>query len=528
MVHPADLGALPQAAAQKHGQIPFFSDPPWSGLEFPVRTIGDFARAVEDYADRLWGAGIRRGATVAVVKANHIDIQAIACAAVRIGAVPVLLSVMMEPTELLTCLGRLQLPTLLVDEVGIAKLASHANALPALTDRTFALNQPGAPWAPVLDAQAPHKAIACSADGPLIVTHTSGTTSTPKLVAQSADSLYGHAKPQVMIARGFDVNGLSAKCLSFVHARVSSGLIAYLTVGVAFLAMASPELDDIERQLVQHRPQSLETHPNLFLRWEPLAERPSRPFRSIERYVSTFDAVHPRTLRALLTGSDQSDPVWFLAYGQTEVGPVTLRVVRRADLDRLDGSASREVGKPFAGITDVRVVDAKGRRLPVGTVGFVEARTPGRGISIIGQPPLPGPDEWWRMGDVGRITEEGSLELLDRVADRVDGVPSLLRIEDQLLNLLPQLVEVVLTPYPHPRDGLLATVCTADELPLDRELWAKAAEMAGLPAGTPVVQRRWDELPMTGSWKVRRHRIGPLIEQRRSATSAANRRPRRG
>lgn len=506
MVHPADLGSLPQAAAQKFGQTPFLSELPWTGLDFQVRTMGDFALAVERYADRLWAAGVRHRATVAIVKANHFDIQALACAATRIGAVPALLSVKMEPDELLTCLGRLQLPTLLVDAAGIARLAAYAEALPALTDRTFALHAPGASWAPVLDAESPHTAVGCSTDGPVIITHSSGTTAVPKLVAQSADSLYGHAMPQIMVARGLDVNGLSAKCLSFVHARVSSGLVAHLTVGVPFLAMVSPELDDVERQLVEHRPQSLETHPNLFLRWEPLAERASRPFGSIERYITGFDAVHPRTVRALLTGSDQPDPVCFQAYGQTETGPVTMLAVRRADLDRLDGAGSRDVGKPFAGITDVRVVDSAGRALSPGTAGLVEARTPGRGLSILGRPPLPGPDEWWRTGDIGSITEDGSLELLDRVVDRADGVPSLLRIEDQLLGALPQLVEVVLTAD---ADGvLLATVCTADDLPLDRELWAKAAEMTGLPTGTPVVQRRWDELPMTGSWKVRRHRIG--------------------
>ncbi|HEV2343031.1 MAG TPA: AMP-binding protein [Actinocrinis sp.] len=510
-MHPADLGSLPQAAAQEHGQIPFLSDLPWPGLDVQVRTMGDFAQVVSRYADRLWAAGIRPGATVAIVKANHFDIQALACAAIRIGALPALLSVRMEAEELLTCLSRLQRPALLVDAAGVARLASHADALPALTDRTFALHAPGASWAPVLDAESPHTAVGCSTDGPVIITHSSGTTAVPKLVAQSADSLYGHALPQIMIARGLDVNGLSVKCLSFVHARVSSGLVAHLTVGVPFLAMVSPELDDVERQLVEHRPQTLETHPNIFMRWEPLAERPSRPLGSIERYITSFDAVHPRTVRALLTGSDQPDPVYYQAYGQTETGPVTMLAVRRADLARLDGAASRDVGKPFAGVTDVRVVDSQGRALPAGATGFIEARTPGRGLSIVGEPPLPGPDEWWQMGDIGRLTEDGSLELLDRVADRsdadgADAVPSLLRIEDQLLDALPQLVEAVLTPDAD--GGLLATVCTADDLPLDRDLWAKAAETAGLPTGTPVVQCRWDELPMTGSWKVRRHRIG--------------------
>ncbi|HEX6074951.1 MAG TPA: AMP-binding protein [Micromonosporaceae bacterium] len=505
MLHPADLGALPEIAAQRHADVPLLSDTPWLGLDRDVRTVGDFAWAVHEYADRLWATGVRRGATVAVVKANHYDIQALACAAIRVGAVPALLSVRMAPDELVTCLGLLDRPVLLVDADGIERLAAYAESLPRLTSGVFALHAPGAGWAPTLDASGHHEPIPWSGDGPMIITHSSGTTGAPKLVAQSADSLYGHAAPQIAVARQLDTTGIAAKCLSFVHARTASGLVAMLTVTMPFLALSNTAPEDVAEQLVAHRPQGLETHPNLFLLWESLGTRPQRPFASVERFLTSFDAVHPRTVRALLNGSDQPNPVYLQAYGQTETGPVTLRAVHRADLDTLD-ETSRNVGRPFPGITDVRIVDDAGESVPAGTPGYIEARTPGRGHSIIGQPPLPGPGEWWPMGDIGRITENGSLELLDRVADRLAGTASLLRLEDRLLDALPQLLEVVLTPGP---DGaLVVTVCTADDQPLELELWAKAAVTAGLPADTGFTQRRWADLPWTGSWKVRRHRIG--------------------
>jgi acyl-coenzyme A synthetase/AMP-(fatty) acid ligase len=505
MPHPADLGALPEIAAQRHADVPLASDSPWVGLDRDVCTVADFAWAVHEYADRLWAAGVRRGATVAVVKANHYDIQALACAAIRIGAVPALLSVRMAPDELVTCLALLDRPVLLVDAAGIERLAAYSRSLPGLTSDVFALHAPGAGWAPTLDGSGRHEPIRWSGDGPMIITHSSGTTGVPKLIAQSADSLYGHAAPQIAVARDLDTTGISAKCLSFVHARTVSGLVAMLTVTMPFLALSHTGLDDVAGQLVAHRPQSLETHPNLFLLWESLATRSQRPFASVERFITSFDAVHPRTVRALLSGSDRPDPVYLQAYGQTETGPVTLRAVRRADLDTLD-ETSRDVGRPFPGFTDVRIVDDAGELVPAGTPGHIEARTPGRGHSIIGHPPLPGPGEWWPMGDIGRITEAGSLELLDRVADRVEGTASLLRLEDRLLGALPQLSEVVLTAG---AGGALAvTLCTVDDQPLEPELWAKAAVTAGLPADTAFTQCPWADLPWTGSWKVRRHRIG--------------------
>ncbi|MFI0980734.1 AMP-binding protein [Streptomyces sp. NPDC021093] len=468
--------------------------------------MSDFAVVVADYADRLWAAGVRPGAVVALVKPNHFDIQAIQCAVVRIGALPALLSVQMEPADLVRCLEDLQQPHLVTDAEGAALLRPWQDQLDKCVTRVLLLTA-DAVWAggvPLVDT-APHRVTRRAGTDPVLVTHSSGTTGKPKLLVHTVDSLFAHVAPQIGVVQSLSYSGTSAKCLSFVHVRMSSGLLTVLHTGLPFLGISSPEQGAVSEALLRHRPETLEAQPNMFLRWEPLARETPNPFSSVGRFISSFDALHPRTLRTLLEASDHPNPTFVQAYGQTETGPVTLLVTTRADVREPGRLDSRDVGAAFPGM-EIRIVDDAGAELPVGTPGHIEVRTPARAESMLGHAPLPGRDTWWPMRDIGMLRPDGHLELYDRQVDQVPGVPSTLRAEDVLLDELPELAEVVITS----RDGAVAVVAaTADGRPLEEERRRRALDRAGLPQDTRVDHRRWEELPFTGTMKVRRHRLLP-------------------
>jgi acyl-coenzyme A synthetase/AMP-(fatty) acid ligase len=260
--------------------------------------------------------------------------------------------------------------------------------------------------------------------------------------------------------------------------------------------------------LIEYRPTGLESQPNLFLRWEPLTADPDRPFGSIRRYISTFDAIHPRTVRALLAGSDQPDVGYFQGYGQSETGPLTISVRTR---DFFEQVSPRNVGIPIPEFTQARVVDESGNPLPPGAEGQIEARTGGLMLGYVGSDTPPLNDGWWGMQDIGRMNEDGTLELLDRVVDHADTLPSIIAIEDALLEALPELAEVVLVK-PEP-DELAAVVCLQDGESLDPERWAALAEEHGI-GDVPVHEWDWDDMPFTGSWKVRRHLLARAVRER--------------
>ncbi|MER5781872.1 class I adenylate-forming enzyme family protein [Streptomyces mobaraensis] len=511
----ADLGLLPESAAGHHGENALCADTPWTsaGLRAP-ETVSDFAAVVADYADRLWAAGVRPGAVVALVKANHLDIQALLCALVRVGALPAPLSVAMEPDDLLSCLKELEQPWLLTDAAGAEALRPRHDRLGALVPRVLTLTPgaapaagapPGAapPVAVALGETATHRVTRRSGTDPVLITHSSGTTGKPKLLVHTVDSLYAHVSPQMGVVRSQHYAGLSAKCLSFVHVRMATALLTALTTGVPLLALTSPDPDAVRAALLRYQPETLEAQPNTFLRWEALARERPGPFASVRRYVSTFDAMHPRTLRTLLDASDDPDPAFVLAYGQTETGPVTLLTATRADLRTPGRLDPRDVGAALPG-TEIRVVDDAGSERPAGEPGHIEVRTPARAERMIGRPPLPGRDTWWPTGDIGSLGPDGHLRLLDRRADRVPGVPSALRAEDVLLDELPELAEVVVTAV----DGTVTAVAaTADGEPPAAERWRTARRRAGLPDDTRLDCRPWEDLPLTGTMKVRRHRL---------------------
>jgi fatty acid CoA ligase FadD22 len=75
---------------------------------------------------------------------------------------------------------------------------------------------------------------------------------------------------------------------------------------------------------------------------------------------------------------------------------------------------------------------------------------------------------------------------------------------------MPELAELVLVkPAP---DDLVAVVCLHEERPLDRDRWRELAERHGI-ADVPVHERRFDDLPFTGSWKVRRKELGRSLSE---------------
>lgn len=496
--------ALERAAAE-HPDVPFLTDTPWVHAAEEIRTQGQLARHVAELADRLWSAGVRFGDQVVVCKRNNTDILAVAVAAQRLGAVPVLLSEKLLPEELNASFEKLNRPYAVFDDHTAARFGDLAERLGKLTTALLSLGETEVTWLTHATATETHERHRNALDEIAVINHTSGTTGYPKLAPHTHASLYAHAAAIIALSRSVSTQpGKSLRCLSFVHARACSALLILLELGMPLMAVTDPEPEHVKQILLDYRPDTIETHPNIYLRWEGLAADPSRPLGSVRRYIGTFDAIHPRTVRALIAGSDQPDVVYLQGYGQTECGPITVGIASRANLDTLE---SRVVGAPLGGFTEVRVVDDEGTELPAGTAGNLQVKTHGLQLGYVGGEQL-APGSWWNLGDVGRLREDGLLELHDRAFDKAEGRVSLLELEDRLLGALPELAEVV---FVKPEDGLVAVVCPRDGETLDSARWDELAAELGI-AEVPVVQRRWEEIPFTGSWKVRRNLLARALQ----------------
>jgi acyl-coenzyme A synthetase/AMP-(fatty) acid ligase len=474
-------------------------------------TIAEVAEVVADIASRLWASKVRPGERVVVYKSNAFDIVLLACAVARIGAVPVLLSPKLDGDTVVKLLRRTERPHLITDQ---AKLEQE---LPPevfeLTERVL-LTSGTCADAVELHAVSGYERVdglTMPPEHPTLITHTSGTTGTPKLAVHTGRTLQARYRPQVSalapIVRGRETIAMH---VSFVHSRIFTALAISLLRGFPIVVLADSDAKHVADLFAQLRPGILEAHPNSFMQWEELADDPRGPLRNVKLFSSTFDAIHPRTVHRLLHATRRRTPLFAQLYGQSEVGPVVARSFSRRRALDADG---RCVGMAIPGMTEVRVVSRDGKPPSAEHPGYIEVRSDGRIVTYLGEQDRYDQqvtDGWWRMGDVGYRTKWGCVHLLDREVDLINGFGSTLAVEDQLFGRLDNLIEVVIVPG---RDNVATPiVCTKNDEPLDLTAWKSA--VAGLPRMAEPVQWKHEDLPQTATTKIKRLELARLLTER--------------
>jgi acyl-coenzyme A synthetase/AMP-(fatty) acid ligase len=519
---PLSVGVLPRLAADVHGRVPIYLDRPLD-VDPQRRTVLDYvehALLVERLSGALHAAGVRAWDRVAIVKQPGFDVLTLAAAAARLGAIPALISPALDGEILGILLDRAQAPFTYTDQPTVEAAGLPFARWEGAGGRVIGPVEGGLPLEQLWDAPVP-AATPRTGEEPVVITHTSSTTGISKLAENSVAGVGFMAFLESIPPFAHSRRELIASCISFVHVRAVITTMAALARGSSLLPLARTDERTVLETFRRHRPTAVEAHPNTFVRWEPLCEHPDEPFANVRIYLNSFDAAHPRTIERFLDASRRTLPVWFQVYGQTEVQGISIRGYRRGGARRLSrrGTRTRSLGWAIPGV-HVRIVDpATQRRVRPGRTGMIQVRTRSRALQFVGTP-----DKYWERrhgrwfdtGDWGRRGPRGDVEVFDRVADRVEGVASCLRIEDVLLDRIPQALEIVVVP-----DGAGApvpVVCLRDGGRLDRAAWRAAAEGLG-PLGAPVEVGEAD-LKRTATEKARRYLLSELVSGRERAGEA--------
>ncbi|HEX5541785.1 MAG TPA: class I adenylate-forming enzyme family protein [Micromonospora sp.] len=509
---PVGLGLLFDTHAERRQPTVFhlsrpFDIAPSAGTRFEV---GALAELVAEASGWLHAAGTKPGQRVAIVKDNHWDYVLLACAAARLGAIPSMVSNQLPLDSLQSILKRLE-PAVLVTDTKVLARGDGAGAdLTSLATRTLSIDGASRGAVPLDDvrgtsAPAPRPV---GPDEPMIVTHTSGTTGVPKLVVHSPNTIMGHLGRTESIRWpivGMKRRDIVATSISFCHMRIipwTSGTLRLEPQKAVIVADPEPEV--AERVFREHPPNYLEALPTVYIGWEPLAERPDNVFADVRLYVSTFDAMHPPTVRKFLHASRRRFPAWLQGWGQSETGPMTFRLLTRRSMAQQGNRhpTTRNVGRPIPGFTGLKVVDPKTMQ-PVkpGAPGVVLARTNGRCLDYVGEHERwrnKAHELWWNTGDFGIRKRTGEVMLLDREVDVIPEI-SCIELEDVLADRMPELAEAVIIGVPGKPP--LPVLCMRDGK-LDPATWRKATH--DLPAMAEPVLLPWDQVPRTGTGKVRR------------------------
>ncbi|MEV4949284.1 class I adenylate-forming enzyme family protein [Streptomyces sp. NPDC053755] len=505
------LGTLFERAASRHPANVVILDhdldiAPGLGRRMTVAEVADL---IDDFASRLWAAKVRPGERVVVYKSDGFDITLLSCAIARVGAVPVLLSPKLDGATATELVRRTDRPFLLTDAVKLEKdLPAEVFDLAGKVLLASGVHE-GATELAALAGVPRVPAVTMPPEHPTLITHTSGTTGTPKLAVHTGRTLQARYRPQASaILPLIRDRETIAMHVSFVHSRLFTALAISLLRGFPIIVLADPDPKQAADLFAQLKPGILEAHPNSFMEWEELAKDPRGPLSNVKLFSSTFDAIHPRTVHTLLRATKRRAPLFGQLYGQSEIGPAVVRAfTRRRSLDD-DG---RCVGRPFPGMTDVRVVSRDGKEPSQDNPGYIEVRSDGRIVTYLGEQDRydqqVSADGWWRMGDVGYRTKWGCVHLLDREVDLIEGFGSTLAAEDTLFGKLEELTEVIIIPG---EDGrAVPVICTKDDRPLDPAAWKAAT--ASLPPMAEPVHRRLGELPQTATTKIKRLELARLL-----------------
>ncbi|WP_255954007.1 class I adenylate-forming enzyme family protein [Streptomyces odontomachi] len=506
------IGLLPAMAAAVNATTPITLDHDLDVLPEAGRhlTVARLAELVDDLAARLWATGVRPDQHVVLHKRANADVWVLACAASRIGAVPVLLSPSLDAVTVGALLERVGRPNLLTDEPKLDALAELP--LPELTRQVITVSgeRPGTVSLAALAGAPRVKPVERPIDEAAVITHTSGTTGVPKLVVHTPRTQGLRLKPQWRLLSLMRRRETVAIHIPFVHSRNVAAMALALLKEMPVLLMNESDPDTVAGLFAEHPPGLIEALPNSLMAWEGLAEDPRKPFASVKYFSSTFDAIHPATMSRLLASSERRGALFFQIYGQSEVGPAVGRAYFRRSAHKANG---RCVGWQMpVGSAKVRTVTRDGRRATEQNPGRIQVSWPALAKTYFGEQERYDGNrdgDWWYTGDIGYFTRFGCLHMLDREVDRIPGVRSSLEIEDLVLAKLPELSELVVVQGPDAE--AVPVLCTHGDQPLNRDRWRAA--VVDFPQLAAPVQIPEAELPRTGTLKVQRLALADRLKE---------------
>ena len=427
---PLSLGRLLEYAAKKHSASQVIT---WTGTETRARTFGELGMRAAQIAGALTDLGVGRSDRVATFMWNNNEHLEVYTAVPAMGAVLHALNIRLAPEQVTYIANHAEDEVVFVDG---SLVDTFASLLPQMrTVRhvvvvhgdTSALQAPGVV---VHDYEELLAAQPTSFDCPVVdensaaaMCYTSGTTGDPKGVVYSHRSLYLHASyittPAAM--------GLSTAdtCLAIVPMfHVNSWSLPY----AALISGASLLLPDRYLQaepllamMAAARPTRAAAVPTIWSGLLARLEEHPQDIGHLREAVVGGAAVPPAMMRAF----EETYGVTILhAWGMTETSAV-------CTVGRPPGSATgddvwryRVTQGQFPPQVEHRLVNGAGEVVPLDgeSLGELQVRGPWITSSYYSPAASSAPDShfddgWLRTGDIGRISPDGYLTLVDRAKD---------------------------------------------------------------------------------------------------------------
>jgi acyl-CoA synthetase (AMP-forming)/AMP-acid ligase II len=407
-------------------------------------TYAQFGRRVNRLAHVLLGLGVDKGAKIATILPNGMEILEIYWAVAQVGAVVVPLSPMLRGTGLARLLNDSDSVALITNRAFVAHLDPVRPALPGIPAQNYLLTDMGGTDTPgyvdyhALTGAAPQTPPAYTQiddDDPYNIIYSSGTTGLPKGIVHTHQirSMYGQG-----FAAAYRITPESV--ILHTGSLVFNG--AFLTFMPAFFQGATyilhPQFDPVRMidTIAQEQVTHIMTVPSQVIALLHAPNFSEEAMSSLEMICSVGAPLHREHKEALIRRLPDR---FYELYGLTE-GFVTI-------LDKTDVPAKLDsVGCPPP-LYEMYIADDQGNPVDPGVVGEIVGRGPITMPGYYKRPDLTAKtlvDGWIHTGDLGYTDEEGYLYLVDRQKDLIisGGV-----------NVYPRDIEEIIVQHPAVREA---------------------------------------------------------------------------
>ncbi|WP_320671880.1 AMP-binding protein [Patulibacter defluvii] len=547
---PRTLDAWLEACAEQHGERPLVI------TDERTLSYAETAEWARRLADGLVAIGVRPGDHVGLLMANELEFAPLKFAIARAGAVAIPFNYLYRQEELAYVLAQSSCRTL-ITMTGFAGLdypamldavapgwerlgegGERTAELPELA-RVVQLPNGGPAREGVLTVEGlaalgdAHRGASDGArrapDDVGDILYTSGTTGSPKGVLVTHDAVLRTAHGSAL-TRAFEDGRRILFSLPCYHMfGYVEGLLAATMVGGAIVPQTAFDPGGYFAGIERHRATDVLCVPTMTV---ALLEHPQR-----ERYDLS-------SLTAILSGAAPA-PVWLwekvqaelgvseivTGYGMTETGGA-MTLTRPEDPLTL---TSETVGRPkIAGaaglpggdgpLTEYRTIDpVTGEPLPAGAEGELVSRGPTNMLGFWAKPEETAKaihDGWVHSGDLGRVREDGYLQITGRSKELYKSGGELVMPKEieELLSAHEAVSQAFAIGVPDDRWGEAGCVCVVRhpgaELGAEDVIALCKASLARFKVPKHVLFLDADELPTTPTGKVQKFRLVRLAQER--------------
>ncbi|MGY1643941.1 acyl-CoA synthetase [Geodermatophilus sp. SYSU D00703] len=385
-------------------------------------TYAEFDAAVNRTAHALADRGLAKGDRLALLSHNCWQFAVLTFATAKLGVVLVPVNFMLGPEEIGFILGHSGARGIVAEDAlaPTAEKALAAADVPGGVRGWIGLSgaAPAPGWEDVDawwrsgDDSPPD--VAVDDDDPLRLMYTSGTESRPKGVVLSSRSLVSQYV-SCAIDGGMDADDVEAHSLPMYHcAQLDCFFSVDVYLGATSVILPGPDPAALLATIARERVTKLFCPPTV---WISLLRHPDFDTTDLSSLRKGYYGASPMPVEVLRELQRRlPDVALWNFYGQTEMSPLATILRPHEQLERA-GSAGRAALN-----VETRLVDDDGAPVPPGQVGEIVHRSPHAALGYYNDEEKTAEafrEGWFHSGDLGVMTEDGYLAVVDRKKDMI-------------------------------------------------------------------------------------------------------------